>query len=177
MSNLQGDTMKEMTYEDWLKNPTPRMMWVWNSDEQNKQKMMVVYCNKNNIAMAVLPAGEVETFEHCAEIEKTRRMTDEEMAEEYSRSVCAWIEDRDALDEMDIQESFLAGLKAGRPQWHDLRKDPNDLPKYYGVFLDDNGDKILYVGTGKWYVYSEYYEKDVEVEPPKAWCELPKFEK
>ena len=24
---------------------------------------------------------------------------------------------------------FLAGLKAGRPQWHDLRENPNDLPK------------------------------------------------
>ena len=23
--------MKEVTYEDWLKNPTPRMMWVWDS--------------------------------------------------------------------------------------------------------------------------------------------------
>ena len=23
--------MKEVTYEDWQKNPTPRMMWVWNS--------------------------------------------------------------------------------------------------------------------------------------------------
>ena len=23
--------MKEVTYEDWQKNPTPRMMWVWDS--------------------------------------------------------------------------------------------------------------------------------------------------
>ena len=22
--------MKEVTYEDWQKNPTPRMMWVWD---------------------------------------------------------------------------------------------------------------------------------------------------
>lgn len=168
--------MKEMTYEDWMKNPTPRMMWVWNSDEQNKQKMMVVYCNKNNIAMAVLPAGEVETFEHCAEIEKTRRMTDEEMAEEYACKHEYEYDDIGVAREA-LYQAFLDGLKAGRHQWHDLRKDPNDLPKYNGVFLDDNGDKILYVGTGKWYVYSEYYEKDVEVEPPKAWCELPKFEK
>ena len=28
-----------------------------------------------------------------------------------------------------FETTFLAGLKAGRPQWHDLRKDPNDLPK------------------------------------------------
>lgn len=25
--------MKELTYEDWLKNPTPRLMWVWDSSE------------------------------------------------------------------------------------------------------------------------------------------------
>lgn len=25
--------MKEVTYEDWQKNHTPRMMWVWNEDE------------------------------------------------------------------------------------------------------------------------------------------------
>ena len=26
--------MKEVTYEDWQKNPTPRMMWVWNECEK-----------------------------------------------------------------------------------------------------------------------------------------------
>lgn len=25
--------MKEVTYEEWQKNPIPRMMWVWNDDE------------------------------------------------------------------------------------------------------------------------------------------------
>lgn len=28
--------MKELTYEEWLKNPTPRNMWVWDSDENSK---------------------------------------------------------------------------------------------------------------------------------------------
>ena len=30
--------MKEVTYEDWQKNPTPRMMWVWEDDEHKKKK-------------------------------------------------------------------------------------------------------------------------------------------
>lgn len=48
-------------------------------------------------------------------------MKDEEMAVEYSKSACAWIEDREPLDEIDIQEAFLAGLKAARQKmWHDL---------------------------------------------------------
>ena len=25
--------MKEITHEDWMENPTPRMMWVWDDDE------------------------------------------------------------------------------------------------------------------------------------------------
>ena len=24
--------MKEVTNEEWLRNPTPRMMWVWDGD-------------------------------------------------------------------------------------------------------------------------------------------------
>ena len=29
--------MKEVTYEDWQKNPTPRMMWVWNSKVEDSE--------------------------------------------------------------------------------------------------------------------------------------------
>ena len=53
-------------------------------------------------------------------------MTDEEMAEEYKRQFYGVTS---LFSFSDIEQAFLAGLKAGRPQWHDLRKDPNDLPK------------------------------------------------
>ena len=33
--------MKEVTYEDWQKNPTPRMMWVWDGNENNKKQRKV----------------------------------------------------------------------------------------------------------------------------------------
>ena len=33
--------MKELTYEEWQKNPTPRMMWVWNEDEMYKEQYKV----------------------------------------------------------------------------------------------------------------------------------------
>ena len=29
--------MKEVTHEDWMKNPIPRMMWVWNDDEKERK--------------------------------------------------------------------------------------------------------------------------------------------
>ena len=35
--------MKEVTYEDWQKNPTPRMMWVWNDYEEDKKKRKIIY--------------------------------------------------------------------------------------------------------------------------------------
>ena len=35
--------MKEVTYEDWQKNPTPRMMRVWNSEVEDRLNQMVIY--------------------------------------------------------------------------------------------------------------------------------------
>ena len=83
--------MKEVTYEDWQKNPTPRMMWVWNDDVENKEKIKVAYVLNNGCTYRVLSiVGEdfaFETFKHCAEIdkhcaeiEKQRRMTNKELA-------------------------------------------------------------------------------------------------
>lgn len=60
-------------------------------------------------------------------------MTDEEMAENFANNF-------DYIDNSNYEnnyqkdpekiayEVYLAGLKAGKPRWHDLRKDPNDLP-------------------------------------------------
>ena len=76
--------MKELTYEDWQKNPTPRMMWVWDNDVEKKDKQKVVYVLNNSGAYRVLSIVgadfSFDTFKHCAEIEKTRRMTNKELA-------------------------------------------------------------------------------------------------
>ena len=79
--------MKEITYEDWQKNPTPRMMWVWDVKDKDKVKRKVIYFIENKMAHypivalspdAVISAG----YKHCAELEepKTRRMTNKELA-------------------------------------------------------------------------------------------------
>ena len=34
--------MKEVTYEDWQKNPTPRVMWCWNSNVKDKIQARVI---------------------------------------------------------------------------------------------------------------------------------------
>ena len=76
--------MKEVTYEDWQKNPTPRMMWVWDSSENNKKQLKVIYISKEDITYPViaLAYGDIDSssYKHCAEIEKQRRMTNRELA-------------------------------------------------------------------------------------------------
>ena len=78
--------MKEVTYEDWQKNPTPRMMWVWDSIENNKRRRKVIYFLDSKLPHLVVALTEdkvgIEQFRHCAEIEelKTRRMTNKELS-------------------------------------------------------------------------------------------------
>ena len=77
--------MKEVTYEDWQKNPTPRMMWVWNSNVENKVQAKVIYViNHDTYPVITLTDNDVDLlrYKHCAEIEepKTRRMTHKELA-------------------------------------------------------------------------------------------------
>lgn len=76
--------MKEVTYEDWLKNPTPRPMWVWDEDEERKVKRKVVYVLKDGVytspVLVVVDECIYETFRHCAEIGKQRRMTNKELS-------------------------------------------------------------------------------------------------
>ena len=77
--------MKEVTYEDWQKNPTPRMMWVWDDDEKDKQQQKVVYVIKGEpcrypVRITINDDTDYEACRHCAEIEKQRRMTNKELS-------------------------------------------------------------------------------------------------
>lgn len=100
-------------------------------------------------------------------------MKDEEMAVEYSKSACAWIEDREPLDEIDIQEAFLAGLKAARQKmWHDLRENPDDLPE--DCAINQDGKRVLYDHINK--VWRNDDADEYICDDPIAWCEIPTFE-
>ena len=79
--------MKELTYEDWQKNPTPRMMWVWDVKDKDKVKRKVIYFIENKMAhypiVTLSPDAVVSSgYKHCAELEepKTRRMTKKELS-------------------------------------------------------------------------------------------------
>lgn len=116
-------------------------------------------------------------------------MTIEEMAEEYKEkhicnTCCADRQDcgNDCTFSRCGVQGFLAGLKA-KTQWHDLRKDPKDVPDE-GTYLvvwqnargyrdtmmmryeEDDEEKLHWIdGDG------DCWDDDVI-----AWCEIPKFE-
>ena len=97
-------------------------------------------------------------------------MKDEEMAEEYANNIdytktvkmfdCVPYHENCDVADM-VTQAFLAGLKAGRPQWHDLEKDPTDLPKESGRYL-------VYVGGGVNGVYP--LDFDTEAKDFGYWC-------
>ena len=78
--------MKEVTYEDWQKNPTPRIMWVWDDDETAKIQRKVVYvikrqgCTNYPVRTTINNDIDYGLYKHCAEIEKLRRMTRKELS-------------------------------------------------------------------------------------------------
>lgn len=75
--------MKELTYNDWLKNPVPRNMWVWDSNESKKVQRKVIYFEpKLSFPIFAIASNEISTdnFKHCAEIGKQRRMTYKELS-------------------------------------------------------------------------------------------------
>lgn len=77
-----------------------------------------------------------------------------------------------------IENAVLYGINIAKTQWHDLRKDPNDLPK------DRHNVWIIYLNG--------YYQEEKSVASYRhkfwvmnglktecevlAWCELPQFE-
>ena len=77
--------MKEVNHEDWQKNPTPRMMWVWDEEKIPKVKRKVVCvlrdnCVPNKVITIDNDDSDYEVYRHCAEIGKQRRMTNKELS-------------------------------------------------------------------------------------------------
>ena len=76
--------MKEVTYKEWVKNPTPRMMWVWDNCEKTKKQRKVIYvCNEPAClcpVATIIKECKYSFYQHCAEIEKPRRMTNKELS-------------------------------------------------------------------------------------------------
>lgn len=111
-------------------------------------------------------------------------MTDEEIAEEYAKGLCKTCKvdvcRHSTIQTCAIKESLkqahLDGLKAGRPKWHKVAD--GDYPPYekgnYTInVLTDCGDIAYYNYSLDCWIAEP---SSVEIDPPKAWCEIPKFE-
>ena len=116
--------MKEVTYEDWQKNPTPRTMWVRDDKDKDKKQRKVIYISKEDITHPViaLSHGDIGSsrYKHCAEIEepKTRRMTNKELSRwlrekptrecKYLNSeyICSTFEYREYCQDEEVHEDM-----------------------------------------------------------------------
>ena len=124
-------------------------------------------------------------------------MKDEEMAEEYANNIdytktvkifddVPYHENCDVADM--VAQAFLAGLKAGRPQWHTLSEKYPEADKLIRVRLMSGMEHICEtcyyeptedeVGYGKLII--NFYELNgewVDDNEVIAWCEIPTFDK
>ena len=109
-------------------------------------------------------------------------MTDKEMAVGWIRSQ-GWSEENLPSDEFgQMLKAYLAGLKAGKPVWHDLRKNPTDVPKEnVTVLLLTEVEPVTARYDNKYEAFFRLNNKldyCVFIEPMSciAWCEIPKYE-
>lgn len=138
--------MKEVTYEDWLKNPTPRLMWVWDSSESNKKQRKVIYFLDPKLSYPIVALSDdeadTENFKHCAEIEKSRRMTNQELA--------WWLQD---------------GIKNGKRREikYGCKRDDVEVECQY-TYLDSKCNDVVPVGFLIRENGGEWHEPLVEIE-------------
>ena len=71
---------------------------------------------------------------------------------------------------------YLAGLKAGRPQWHTPNVPTSPINKVVlGYIKDCNSKKLCLVEwNGEWWYDANTYNDRVKV---IDWCEIPTFDK
>ena len=123
--------MKEVTYKKWIKNPTPRMMWVWDEDEMLKVKRKVVYILRdsfvpNRVITIDNDDFDYEPYKHCAEIEKQRRMTNKELSR--------WLREKPTREYKFKNSDFVYGEKNYR------EIDQDDEVKYDIFIREDDSE-------------------------------------
>lgn len=77
------------------------------------------------------------------------------------------------------EEGYNNGYEAGRLKWHDLRENPNDLPKLESKDFSWSITVTNQLGIACHYNYRKRcWETPLatEIEGVIKWCELPKFE-
>ena len=116
-------------------------------------------------------------------------MTLEEKAEEYARRTKKVDWEGFPIDKEARKEGYIAGATENGIVWHDLRKNPRDLPNTDRDVIvkresedeseiDNYYNDDEWVGWGKAYREQQYYIRkgDKLIDDVVAWCEMPRFE-
>lgn len=110
-------------------------------------------------------------------------MTDKDLALKNIREVKGlmpqWSDKEIEIEYEEYLDGFLAGLKAGRPQWHNLRENPNDLPERDKSFVTEVSVIVIVypLGFAMYYFFDKkWYSNGKEVKVDR-WCEIPTFDK
>ena len=81
-----------------------------------------------------------------------------------------------------LEQAYIAGATENGIQWHDLRKDPNDLPTTpkdadeWRTVLGQDGNLWFYNENERsWYTIGDDNEWGTGTHVPIAWCEIPQF--
>lgn len=127
-------------------------------------------------------------------------MTFEKWLRYYKKKITDFADIAVNFDDSDMKEAFNAGAKepfscsyenGAVPMWHDLRKNPDDLPPEREPVLCriiQSGSKYTLAawwtdtlfdkGVKQWWYYNNTgtVEKNMIKTAVIAWCEFPKFE-
>ena len=120
-------------------------------------------------------------------------MKDEEMAEEYYyKTYPVTLNIGEEERKQKVIDIFLAGLKAGRQQWHEIESKVTPKREILKQYMPKNKEKVLlkyhFSGDNEVHISDGYYDAyDFEfhiANNPKyrivcviAWCEIPTFDK
>lgn len=93
-------------------------------------------------------------------------MTYKELAEEYEEKKAECIEVNDdgkrRYSSIDIQEAYLAGLKAGRPKWHNIESKVTPKREISKQYMPKNKEKVLlkyhFSGDDEIHISDGYYD-------------------
>lgn len=121
-------------------------------------------------------------------------MTEEEIKSIAETECKKLLKSEKGYNGISFQEFWAEGAKwgiANAIEWHDLRKNPDDLPKEFDVIkkafgiypeekaihivLNQDGEYVHYLSGDWYYIYDEDIVGDSSKVDVIAWCELPQF--
>lgn len=91
------------------------------------------------------------------------------------------LESTSTSDLVDMAEADLAtiaymqGAERYKTKWHDLRVNPNDLPKHSGLYCVQCGEVREYVKEERSWFTVHFEPCMNRTEDTYLWCEIPKY--